>query len=184
MTCVTNFWILIISIHTSRFGNRIKQIWQPLLFINGYLHMEYTLFQDFARKIPSPAPPTGRPGHAQSGRTLEFGYRPLHTVCFIIQYIINIIFLEFPCFVHLPFNYSILQSSDVNSVWRINKFLLASYCYYYHHHYYVCKVHVLLFLVTLGLLALQRYVFVCILFLIQCITLGLQTWKGSVFPLF
>ena len=44
MTCVTNFWILIISIHTSRFGNRIKQIWQPLLFINGYLCMEYTLF--------------------------------------------------------------------------------------------------------------------------------------------
>ena len=108
----------------------------------------------------------------------------LHTVCFIIQYITNIISLEFPCFVHLPFDYSILQSSDVNSVWRINKFLLASYCYYYHHHYYVCKVHILLFLVTLGLLALQRYVFVCILFLIQCITLGLQTWKGSVFPLF
>ena len=30
LTCVTNFWILIISIHTSRFGSRIKQIWQPL----------------------------------------------------------------------------------------------------------------------------------------------------------
>ena len=52
VTCVTNFWIFIISIHTSRFGNRIKQIWQPLLFINGYLRMEYTLFQDFAIKIP------------------------------------------------------------------------------------------------------------------------------------
>ena len=75
--CVTNFWILIISIHTSRFGNRIKQIWQPLLFINGYLRMEYTLFQDFAYKIPHPAPPTGRPGRVQAGRTPEFGYRPL-----------------------------------------------------------------------------------------------------------
>ena len=53
VTCVTNFWILIISIHTSRFGNRINQIWQPLLFINGYLRMKYTLFQDFARKIPA-----------------------------------------------------------------------------------------------------------------------------------
>ena len=53
VTCVTNFWILIISIHTSRFGNRINQIWQPLLFINGYLRMKYTLFQDFARKIPT-----------------------------------------------------------------------------------------------------------------------------------
>ena len=36
--------------------------------------MEYTLFQDFASKIPRPAPPTGRPGPAQSGRTPEFGY--------------------------------------------------------------------------------------------------------------
>ena len=26
--------------------------------------MEYTLFQDFARKIPRPAEPTGRPGPA------------------------------------------------------------------------------------------------------------------------
>ena len=76
MTCVTSFWILIISIHTSRFGNRIKQIWQPLLFINGYLRMEYTLFQDFAHKIPPLAPPTGRPGRAQSDRTPEFGYGP------------------------------------------------------------------------------------------------------------
>ena len=39
--------------------------------------MEYTLFQDFARKIPRLAPPTGRPGPTQSGRTPEFGYRPL-----------------------------------------------------------------------------------------------------------
>ena len=77
VTCVTNFWILIISIHTSRFGNRIKQIWQPLLFMNGYLRMEYTLFQDFACKIQRPAPPTGHPGRAQSGRTPEFGYGPL-----------------------------------------------------------------------------------------------------------
>ena len=76
-TCVTNFWILIISIHTSRFGNRIKQIWQELLFINGYLRMEYTLFQDFARKMPRPAPPTGHLGCAQSDRTPEFGYGPL-----------------------------------------------------------------------------------------------------------
>ena len=86
VTCVTNFWILIISIHTSRFGNRIKQIWQPLLFINGYLHMEYTLFQDFARKIPCLAPPTGRPGRAQSGCTPKFGYGPLvmdHTYMYI-----------------------------------------------------------------------------------------------------
>ena len=30
--------------------------------------MEYTWFQDFARKIPRWAPPTGRPGLAQSGR--------------------------------------------------------------------------------------------------------------------
>ena len=36
--------------------------------------MEYTLFQDFRRKIPRPAPPTGRPGRAQSGCTPEFGY--------------------------------------------------------------------------------------------------------------
>ena len=71
--------IKIISIHTSRFGNRIKQIWQPLLFINEYLHMEYTLFQDFARKIPCPAPPTGRPGHAQLGSMPEFRYGPLDT---------------------------------------------------------------------------------------------------------
>ena len=34
-----------------------------------------TLFQDFARKIPRPALPTGRPGRAQSGRTPEFGYK-------------------------------------------------------------------------------------------------------------
>ena len=61
---VTNFWILIISIHPSRFGNRIKYIWQPLLFINGYLRMEYNLFQAFARKIPRPVPPTGCPGPA------------------------------------------------------------------------------------------------------------------------
>ena len=39
--------------------------------------MEYTLFQDFARKIPRPAPPTSRQGRAQSRRTLEFGYGPL-----------------------------------------------------------------------------------------------------------
>ena len=39
--------------------------------------MEYTLFQDFARKIPRPAPPIGRPDRAQSGRTPEFGYGPL-----------------------------------------------------------------------------------------------------------
>ena len=38
--------------------------------------MEYTLFQDFARKIPRPAPPTDRPGPAQSGRTPVFGYGP------------------------------------------------------------------------------------------------------------
>ena len=36
--------------------------------------MEYTLFQDFAPNIPRPAPPTGRQGPAQSGRTPEFGY--------------------------------------------------------------------------------------------------------------
>ena len=36
--------------------------------------MEYTLFQDFAHKIPRPVPPTGRPGRAQSGRTPEFGW--------------------------------------------------------------------------------------------------------------
>ena len=66
--CVTNF----ISIHTSRFGNRIKQIWQPLLFINGYLRMEYTLFQDFARKIPRPAPPTRpRPVRPYTGIWLQ-----------------------------------------------------------------------------------------------------------------
>ena len=51
-----------------------KQIWQPLLFINWYLRMEYTLFPEFARKITRPGPPTGRPGRAQSGRTPEFGY--------------------------------------------------------------------------------------------------------------
>ena len=38
--------------------------------------MEYTLFQDFACKIPRPAPPTGRPDRAQSDRTPEFGYGP------------------------------------------------------------------------------------------------------------
>ena len=38
--------------------------------------MEYTLFQDFARKIPPPAPPTGHPGLTQSGRTPELGYGP------------------------------------------------------------------------------------------------------------
>ena len=59
VACVNNLWIVIISVHTSRFGNRIKQIWQPLLFINGYLRMEYTLFQNLARKIPR---------QAQSGR--------------------------------------------------------------------------------------------------------------------
>ena len=40
--------------------------------------MEYTLFQDFARKIPRPTPPTGHPGPAQSGRTPEFGKGPLN----------------------------------------------------------------------------------------------------------
>ena len=39
--------------------------------------MEYTLFQDFARKIPRPTPPTSRLDHAQSGHTPEFGYGPL-----------------------------------------------------------------------------------------------------------
>ena len=78
VTCVTNFWILIISIHTCRLGNRIKQIWQPLLFINGYLRRKCTFFHDFARKIQRLAPPTGRPGRAQSGRTPEFGYGPLY----------------------------------------------------------------------------------------------------------
>ena len=39
--------------------------------------MEYTLFQDFGRKIPPPAQPTGHPGRVQSGRTPEFGYGPL-----------------------------------------------------------------------------------------------------------
>ena len=48
---------------------------QPLLFINGYLRMEYTLFLDFTRKIPLPAPPTGRPGRTQSARIPEFDYR-------------------------------------------------------------------------------------------------------------
>ena len=36
--------------------------------------MEYTLFQDFARKIPRPAQPTGHPGPAQSSLIPEFGY--------------------------------------------------------------------------------------------------------------
>ena len=39
--------------------------------------MEYTLFQDFAHKIPRLEPPTGRPDRGQSGRTPEFGYGPL-----------------------------------------------------------------------------------------------------------
>ena len=60
VTFFTNFWILIISINTNRFGNRIKQIWQPLLFINGYLRMEYTLFQDFPPKSTD-RPPRSRP---------------------------------------------------------------------------------------------------------------------------
>ena len=42
--------------------------------------MEYTLFQDFARKIPHPELSTGRPGRAQSGPTPEFGYRPLGSI--------------------------------------------------------------------------------------------------------
>ena len=75
VTCVTKFWILIISIHTSRFGNRIKQIWQPLLFINGYLRMEYT--SRFCPQNPAPGAADRPQGHAQSGRTPEFGYGPL-----------------------------------------------------------------------------------------------------------
>ena len=39
--------------------------------------MEYTLFQDFAHKIPRLAPPTGHRGPAQSGRTPEFLLRVL-----------------------------------------------------------------------------------------------------------
>ena len=40
--------------------------------------MVYTLSEDFARKIPSPAPPPGHHGLAQLGQALEFGYGPLH----------------------------------------------------------------------------------------------------------
>ena len=40
--------------------------------------MEFTLFQDFAHTIPRPAPQTGRPESAQSGRTPEFDYGPLN----------------------------------------------------------------------------------------------------------
>ena len=40
--------------------------------------MEYTLFQDFACKIPRPAPPTNHPGPTQLGCTPEFDYRPLY----------------------------------------------------------------------------------------------------------
>ena len=57
--------------------------------------MEYTLFQDFARKIPRLAPPTDRPGRAQSGRAPEFGYGPL-TICipsFLSNYLFNCILL-------------------------------------------------------------------------------------------
>ena len=35
--------------------------------MNGYLRMEYTLFQDFARKIPRPAPPRARPVRPYTG---------------------------------------------------------------------------------------------------------------------
>ena len=34
------------------------------------------LIPKFRSQIPRPAPPTGRPGRAQSGRTQEFGYEP------------------------------------------------------------------------------------------------------------
>ena len=37
-------------------------------------------------KIPLPAPPTGCPGRAQSGRTLEFGYGP----CRILELILTL----------------------------------------------------------------------------------------------
>ena len=40
-------------------------------------HGNTNLFQDFACKFHCLALPTGRPGPAQSGRTTEFGYRPL-----------------------------------------------------------------------------------------------------------
>ena len=39
--------------------------------------MEYTLFQDFARKILRPAPPTGRLRSAQSGHTPGIWLRAL-----------------------------------------------------------------------------------------------------------
>ena len=39
--------------------------------------MEYTLFQDFARKIQRPEPPTSGSGRVQSGRTPEFWLRAL-----------------------------------------------------------------------------------------------------------
>ena len=54
-----------------------------MLFMNGYLRMEYTLYQDFVHKILRPAPLTGRPGPAQSGHALEFGYGPLMKRLFI-----------------------------------------------------------------------------------------------------
>ena len=38
--------------------------------------MEYTLFQDFARKILRPAPPTGHPEPAQSGRAPDLATGP------------------------------------------------------------------------------------------------------------
>ena len=54
--------------------------------MNGYLLIEYTLFQHFARKIPHPAPPTGRPGPVQSGCTQEFGYGPINAIIINIYY--------------------------------------------------------------------------------------------------
>ena len=62
-----------------------------VIFINGYLCMEYTSFQDFSCKILRPAPSTCSPGPAQSGRTPEFDYQPLITImvcCYKGRYIL------------------------------------------------------------------------------------------------
>ena len=83
MTCVKYLWILITSIHTSRFGLDKVDL-ADIVIHKLYQLMEFTFSYDFACKIPRLAP-------TQAGWTLEFGYRPLACMFMISVYIVKVI---------------------------------------------------------------------------------------------
>ena len=61
VTCGTFSWKLIFFLFIQVDMYWIKQIWQALLFINGYRCMEYTSSSDFKHKILHPTPLPARP---------------------------------------------------------------------------------------------------------------------------